>query len=164
MDTVDTKIKNIVLRNFQNNDLELMAKWLNKSYIIKWYKNPEEWLSEIKDESGEFSFIHHYIVMIDNAPIGFCQYYDCFYAKEDWYNVETPNDKYSIDYLIGEEAYLNKGYGKAIILLLKDFIFKNEECNEIVVQPEKENVPSNKALLSAGFKFDIEKDYYIYKK
>lgn len=79
---------------------------------------------------------------------------------EDWYDVVQKNDTFSIDYLIGEEAYLGKGYGKAIVSLLTRTIKEKEKAKQIIVQPEKENIPSNKALLSNGYIFDENKDYY----
>jgi RimJ/RimL family protein N-acetyltransferase len=102
----------IALRPINERDLALLTLWFNKNYILKWYHDADEWLHEIKERHGVFSWIKHFIVLDGETPIGFCQYYDCFYAKEDWYSVNKPHDTYSIDYLIGEESYLRKGYGK----------------------------------------------------
>ena len=153
---------NLTLKPIGDKDISLMEVWLNKDYIKKWYNDPTEWLEEIKKRDREFNFIHHFIVMNNDKPIGFCQYYDCFYAKEDWYNVNFVNQSFSIDYLIGNEDYLKKGYGKAIIKLLTETIKQKENGNQIIVQPEKENVASNKALLSAGYVYDEKYQYYIY--
>jgi len=105
----------IVLRPITDLDLALLTSWLNKNYILKWYHDADAWLHEIKERHGIFSWIKHFIVLDGETAIGFCQYYDCYDAKEDWYSVSKPNDTFSIDYLIGEEAYLCKGYGKAIV-------------------------------------------------
>jgi len=155
-------LNNLILQPIEDKDIDLMEIWLNKEYIKKWYNEPEEWLEEIRKRDKEFNFIHHFIVMDSNKPIGFCQYYDCFYAKEEWYNVNFVNQLFSIDYLIGDENYLRKGYGKAIIELLTETIKKNENGKRIIVQPDKENISSNKALLSAGYVYDEEYQYYIY--
>lgn len=80
---------------------------------------------------------------------------------EDWYKVEKRGDTFSIDYLIGNEAYLGKGYGKALVKLLTETIRKNERAKRIIVQPEKENGPSNHVLLANGYVFDEQKDYYV---
>lgn len=67
------------------------------------------------------------------TPIGFCKYYDCYDARglEYWFTVNTPGDTFSIDYLIGDEAYLGKGYGKAIVALLSNAIqtIKTNYCS-----------------------------------
>lgn len=155
-------MKEIILRKINNEDIMLLTTWLNKEYILKWYHEPDEWLTEINERHSTYSWIHHFIVMNENTPIGFCQYYDCFDANdlEDWYSVARKNDTFSIDYLIGNEAYLGKGYGKAIVRLLTNTIKEKEQAKQIIVQPDKENLPSNNVLLSNGYIFDKQKDYF----
>lgn len=153
--------KKLYIRELKDSDIELFTSWLKKDYILKWYENPSDWLNEVENRDDEFKFIKHYIVMYDDIPIGFCQYYDCYYAKEEWYDVKNPNSLFSIDYLIGEEEYLNKGYGKAIISILTNNIKHNTSAKQIVVQPEKENIPSNKALLSVGYVYNQKRGYYV---
>lgn len=98
--------------------------------------------------------------MDNDQPIGFCQYYDCMDAQEDWYSVQARNETYSTDYLIGEEAYLHKGNGKRIVELLIDAIRTKTQAKEIIVRPEEENTPSCKTLTSCGFMFDETAGYY----
>ncbi len=152
--------RDLHLRPIEEADIRLMDTWLQKPYILHWYEDPEAWIDEIKQRHGSFSFIHHFIVMDDHQPIGFCQYYDCYDAGEDWYSVEGPGKTYSVDYLIGEESYLGKGNGKKIIQLLIQAIQAKTQAEEIIVQPEEENLPSCKTLLACGFEFDQAKGYY----
>lgn len=151
------------LRPLQDTDVEHLRIWLYKEHILKWYHDTDDWLKEIKERGREFNFLHHFIVNKGNEPIGFCQYYDCFDAKELWYSVESKGEVFSIDYLIGEENYLRKGFGKQIIKLLIDEISKENEKFEIIVQPEMENTSSNKVLLANGFIYDENKQYYTIK-
>ena len=153
------------LRVVEDTDIPLLKNWLSKEYILKWYHEPDEWLHEINERKGTFSWIHHFIVMKETEPIGFCQYYDCFDANEleDWYTVTQRDNTYSIDYLIGNEDYLGKGYGKKIVRLLTTTISTNKRAKEIIVQPDKENEASNHVLMANGYIFDSEKNYYIRK-
>ncbi len=151
---------NLKLRKLVDSDINIIEEWLNKDYIIKWYESPEDWLTEIKGRNNQFNFISHYIVLGNNKPIGLCQYYDCFYAKEDWYNVEEENTVFSIDYLIGEEEYLGKGYGKQMIQLLIEKIKENTNATKIIVCPEEDNIQSNKLLKSVGFLYNNKEKYY----
>ena len=152
----------IILREVNNADIDLITTWLNKDYILKWYHDPDDWLHEINERNNSFAWIHHFIVMDGKIPVGFCQYYDCYDANdmEDWYSVTQRNDTFSIDYLIGNEAYLGKGYGKAIVKLLTDTIKQIELAKQIILQPDKENHSSNHVLLANGYIFDKQKDYY----
>lgn len=148
------------IKPVQDSDLELLKIWLNKEHILKYYHDANEWLMEIRERNDSFSFLKHFIVFVDDKPIGFCQYYDCFDAKELWYTVEVPNKVFSIDYFIGEELYLRKGYGKEIVKTLVDTIRELGNAAQIIVQPEMENIASCKALLSNEFTFDESKQYF----
>lgn len=154
----------LILKPVEDSDIEQLKIWLNKDYILKWYNDAEEWIDEVKERNGSFSFLNHFIVYKGDERIGFCQYYDCFDAKENWYVVENRNMKFSIDYLIGEEKYLRKGLGKMIVKTLIDEIRKKNRTFEIVVQPDLENIPSIRALLANGFIYDEAKKYYTIKE
>jgi RimJ/RimL family protein N-acetyltransferase len=156
------KNKKLTIRPINDEDVDLITLWLNKDYILKWYHNPDEWLTEINERHNTYSWIHHFIVMEGNTSIGFCQYYDCYDANdmEDWYSVTQQNDTFSIDYLIGDEAYLNKGYGKAIVRLLTDTIRQKERARQIIVQPETDNHSSNHVLIANEYIYDEHNEYY----
>ncbi len=125
-------MKKLVLREIKDADIDLLTTWLNKDYILKWYLDANDWLTEINGRHDVYSWLHHFIVMDENTPIGFCQYYDN--ELEDWYEVTQKSDTFSIDYLIGNEAYLNKGYGKAIVKLLTDTVHQKDHAKKIIVQ------------------------------
>lgn len=82
--------KRVRLREFQEDDREFMVHWLDQKHVQRWLLHPDHWLQEIDQRHNQFKWIHHYIVMLTNEPIGFCQYYDCFRAKEleEWLDVE----------------------------------------------------------------------------
>jgi RimJ/RimL family protein N-acetyltransferase len=152
---------NLDIRRLRDSDIPMLENWLSKDYIKKWYHEPEEWLAEVRDRFGKFAFIKHNLVLCDKVPIGFCQYYTCVDAAEDWYGDLPLDGTYSIDYLIGEEAFLGKGLGKAIIELLINEVFSTTDAQRIIVQPELENTPSCKTLLASGFQFDEARGFFI---
>ena len=155
----------VLLRRFEDSDIDLLTEWLNKDYIQQWYHNPADWLCEIRERKSRFSWIHHFIVMAQQTPIGFCQYYDCFDAGEleDWYDVIVRGDTFSIDYLIGDAAYLGKGYGKAVVRALRYTLQQTAgaAARQIIVLPELENCASVGVLLANGYVFDAEKGYFF---
>lgn len=150
----------LTLRPVEDSDIKQLELWLNKEHILKWYHDADEWLSEIRERNNSFRFLNHFMVLKGGSPIGFGQYYDCFDAQEEWYSVNQPNETFSIDYFIGEEESLRKGYGKEIIRLLTNKIREINSKAKLVVQPENENIASCKALLANGFVYDDEKEYY----
>ena len=155
-------MKTLRLREISHSDMTLLAEWLHKDYILKWYHNADDWLREINGRNDAFNWIHHFIVVDEETPVGFCQYYDCYDANdmEEWYEVKQRGDTFSIDYLIGNECYLHKGYGKAIVKLLTKTVWQQEQANQIIVQPDEDNHASNRVLVVNGYVYDESKNYY----
>ena len=153
----------LILRVFEDDDLLLLDKWLHKEHVKKWFEVPdlctiEDWLHEVKNRNGEFSWLSYFVALSDGLPVGFCTYYKCADAKEDWYEGISLDGVYSIDYLIGEDEHLGRGIGKKIIKKLAEMIFSHENAKKIIVQPDKSNSASCGVLLSNGFVLD--KDVY----
>ncbi len=90
------------------------------------------WLDEVNNKNGKYDFLTHFIICYNDRKIGYCLYADCFYLKDleeeghDFENlyrdVSAENHTYEIGYLIGEEAYLNKGISKIVIQQLEEKI------------------------------------------
>ena len=154
----------IILHLLSDNYIPLVKKWLNKEYISKWFSDTEEWINEINLRTTEFSFIHHFIAIHNGKPIGFCQYYPIDASNEDDYKAYMHTNAYSIDYVIGEEDFLERGFGKLIIQELCTKIFNDENSFLIVVKPEKENIKSCNTLLSVGFNYDKQTEVYVLRK
>lgn len=158
----------IGLKPLMNKDIPLFDKWLDKEYIKKWFGEKEDWLNEIIERNGKYSFLKHFIVYYNDKAIGYCLYTDCFYLKdleeeehdfkELYGDITEKNHTYEIGYLIGEEEYLNKGIGKRIIQLLEERIIQIGG-KEISADPSEENIISIKALLKNGFTKKSDGDY-----
>ena len=147
------------IREFEDDDLQLLDKWLHKEYIKKWFEVPdictiEDWLYEVENRNAEFKWLSYFIVLSGDYPIGFCVYYKCIDAKEHWYGDMSLDGIYSIDYLIGEEDYIGKDIGKKTIAKLMEIIFYHEDAKKIIVKPDENNKASCSVLLSNGFIFD----------
>ena len=151
----------ITLRPLYDNDVSLMEHWLYAEHIAPWYEHPEDWLNEIRNRHGEFSFLTHLIAEMDGNPIGFCQYYDCFDARglEDWgLPIPSAGEIYSIDYLIGEPDYLRRGFGKEIIRRLLEIV-RGLGGKKVIARPEEDNEASRRSLMGNGFTWSG--NYYI---
>lgn len=155
----------LTLRPFEDADIALMERWLYTPHVARWYKHPDHWLNELHQRHGAFSFLTHFIAEAEGKPIGFCQYYDTFYAQEhevwndEWDVSEKPGSIFSIDYLIGEPEFLRRGYGRQMILQMLEKLRK-AGAKTVIVEPEEENAASGGALTACGFAFD-GKDYYL---
>lgn len=150
----------ITIRKMMDEDVELFKQWLYKPHVAKWYTEPEDWTDEVQKRNSEYNWIFHYIVEVAGVRIGFCQYYDYALGGETWHNNAYVNGAYSIDYMIGEEAYLGKGFGTEIIFALENEIRANTEAKKIIVQPDNENKASRNTLLSANYIYDETHDIF----
>ena len=158
----------ITLKQLTDEDIPLFESWLDKEYIKRWFGDKEDWLNEINERNGKYSFLTHFIVFHNGREIGYCLYGDCFYIKDLeeeghdfkslYGDVTVKNHTYEIGYLIGEEGYLNKGIGKIIIQLLEAKLIEIG-AREMVTDPCEKNIISVKALLSNGFKKKNDGDY-----
>ncbi|PHV70706.1 GNAT family N-acetyltransferase [Sporanaerobium hydrogeniformans] len=151
----------VLLKEFSDDNIPLLKKWLYIPHVAAWYHAPLDWLEEVEKRNDEFSFLHHFIVEVGNHTIGFCQFYEYHYSGEDWHGNTDVDGTYSIDYLIGDIEYLGKGYGTAIIKALIEKIKMQNNAKRIIVQPEPENKASCNTLLSCGFSFDKFNEIYI---
>ncbi|MDR0948765.1 MAG: acetyltransferase [Lachnospiraceae bacterium] len=156
-------MSHLILRSLEDSDIPILTQWLNKPHIKKWYDPIDEWIVEVRERNGDFSWLHHLMVMAGETPIGFGQYYDCFdsASMEDWNDrvFLKQGEVYSIDYLIGEESYLGHGYGKELVKQLTELVF-SLGVREVIVDPDKENDKSNGVLRANGYVFDKEVGYY----
>lgn len=158
----------IILKPLTEEDIPLLDNWLDKEYIKKWFGDKEDWLHEINERHGKYSFLKHFIVYHNDRRIGYCLYGDCFYIKDLeeeghdfkalYGDIREGGNTYEIGYLIGEEEYLNKGIGKAIIHILENKLLEIG-AKEIAADPVEENIISIKTLLSNGFKKKNDGDY-----
>ena len=169
----------IQLAAFQDVDVALFARWLNKDYIYKWFccegmegeqacidgkESEQEWLEETRSRR-EYPHRRLFIVTCDGNKIGFANCLDMAaepeYMKEQYPDLDgkiKAGDAFELNYCIGEEAYLGKGIGKIIIRRLE------EECRKLnaallLADPNENNIPSVKVLLSNGFKKYKDCDY-----
>jgi len=142
----------LTLRPFFENDIALLKGWLKADHIKPWFEDPEDWIHEIENRHGEFSFIKHFIAEFDGVPLGFCQYYDMFHGQdhEDWIKTSTPGVTYSMDYLIGETNYLRKGLGQKMIAKTLEKL-RNQGAKSVVVRPDDDNANSKRAFEANGF-------------
>ncbi len=90
------------------------------------------------------------MITLSNNPIGFVQYYETDKAPVGIWSKE-PLGTVGIDYLIGEEAFLHKGFGSTIIKNTVVLIRKTEKYEYIVADPDLKNIASVTVLVNNGF-------------
>ena len=144
----------IALRPVTPEDFPTIEDWLHKAYIRKWYGDPQDWMAEIRNDSGTFGWLRHLMAIDGATPIGFCQYYDCAQTQPGFAWEHEPPGTFGIDYLIGEEAYLHKGLGNVLLQALIRRIGTRENAVRLIADPVPENMQSIRLLTRNGFALD----------
>ena len=148
----------IILRRISDADIDMVHDWLNQGYIKKWFGDAQDWLDEIVGRQREFKFIKHFIAMLDNQPVGFCQYYDCSQTDpgEPWDN--EPSLTFGIDFFVAHKEMLRRGIGKQIINKVCEKAIEDSKAKQIIADPavdgEEINIASIRTLQSCGFVYD----------
>jgi RimJ/RimL family protein N-acetyltransferase len=134
------------------SDLNLLCEWLAKPHVLEWwndYLTPEE----IKEKYGKHignDMVYPYIVYLNNQPIAFIQYYWANKVGDGWWPNEDEHTV-GLDQFIGEESYINKGYGT---LMLKEFVqllFQNPLIKKIITEADPNNLRAKRCYEKVGF-------------
>ncbi len=157
----EEKHMTIRLKPLTDADVPLFMAWLGCDRIKKWYSPTEDWIDEVSKRDSEYSWIHHYMIFADDTPIGFCQYYPYWKSGEDWHGRIPVAGTYSVDYLIGDDAFLRKGCARKALRRLSAIVFAHDDAERIIAQPDRDNEASRKTLLSAGYAYDGGNAVYI---
>ena len=156
---------NITFVELQKRHFPLLLKWLSTDHVRKWWDKDINWTAEyiekkyasytqgIKILKSVKKPMHAFIIEIDNIPVGYIQYYNKYdFPPEQGYTVEgLPDSLAAIDFYIGEEEYLGKGFGKkALEDFLEDYVFKKFDA--CFVDPDTENYGAISMYEKVGFK------------
>ena len=142
----------IKFRNANYDDLELLQYWDTLAHVKASDPEKEDWEYELKRNPEWRELL---IAQVDEKPIGVVQIIDP--ANEDThYWGKIAENKRAIDIWIGEEAYLNKGYGTEMMRQAIAKCFAPEEVDEIVIDPLASNKRAIRFYQRLGFEF-VEK-------
>lgn len=151
------------IRKLRDLDIPIIKEWLNKEYIRRWYGDSTEWLNEIINRNRKYYWINHYTIEYNDEPIGFCQYYDCNKTEKGYAWDNEPERTFGIDYLIGCEEFLGKGFGNQIVDKLIQIVVNKENPVQIIADPLEGNIASIKVLEKNCFYFDTLTGLYKLK-
>jgi aminoglycoside 6'-N-acetyltransferase len=153
----------IALRPLERSDLALLAHWLARPHVERWWREPAD-LETVESTYGPMvdgsDPTEGFIVVSAGEPIGFMQRY-LLDDNPDWrravavgYGSVTGSvTAAGIDYLIGVESATRRGLGpQMIVALVDDCWTAHTDVEAIVVDVLQENRASWRALERAGFR------------
>lgn len=149
------------LRPLTRDDFGLLSSWLAQPVVARWWAHDPSptaveadfgdavdgrepgwtWIGEV--EGRPFGLIQDYA--IDSYP----EYVEEFIEA----GIELPAGAWSIDYLIGDQGMVGRGYGTALIAADVASIWQREPGASCLIVPvHADNAASVGALRSAGFR------------
>jgi RimJ/RimL family protein N-acetyltransferase len=147
----------IEFRPMAADDLRLLHEWLQRPHVRRWYgkqRTYEEVVDHYLPAIEGRDPTDHYIVMLDDRPIGMLQ----TYVVADYPEYATAvaiEDRHTAgtDILVGIEELTGKGLGTEILRrFATDVVFARPETTSIVADPDARNIASVRAFEKAGFR------------
>lgn len=148
------KSSTISFKPLQEDDLELLCKWLDKPPVKEWRDdglNHQEIKEKYRQRIGDETVVP-FIVYLENNPIGFIQYYHANKVGDGWWPNEI-DGTVGIDQFIGEESCINRGYGTQMIEKFIKKLFESLRIKKVITDIDPNNLRAINCYKKDDFKF-----------
>ena len=146
----------ILIRDFSEDDLPLMLKWLTDERVLEYYEGRDaDYTPETpaEDHLGELPGGFRMIFEYEGAPIGYGQAYRLSGDMFDEYDYpDTGRVVFAMDQFIGEPEYWDRGIGTAFLKLISSYLKDEFGAERILLDPHKSNPRAVRAYEKAGFR------------
>jgi aminoglycoside 6'-N-acetyltransferase len=136
-------------------DLPVVEAWLRRPHVAHWWApdTPEESIAKYRERvrPGARPATHMLMVIVDNAPVGWCQWYLWADYAADAEAIGARDGEIGIDYAIGDLARIGRGVGTTLIATLVTEVRSRHPGAGIPTTPEAANTASRRVLEKNGF-------------
>ena len=149
----------MAFRRLQFVDVPRLADWQGRPHVARWWREPADIASitskyapvlEGRDPTEVF------VIEFEGEPVGLIQRY-LLADNPEWVaalGIEGIEDGAGIDYYVGEQRMLGRGFGnRAIAQFAGDTFVRYPAAAMVVAAPQQDNVASWRALEKAGFEW-----------
>lgn len=156
-DEVKVELNKIGFRRLLRSDLHLMHEWLNADHVNRWYGKQKPTFETVvrkygakidgQDQSDSF------LISYASSPIGYIQTYRIADHREYNRHVQADDQTAGVDLFIGEDAYIHKGFGAAILnKFLANVVYSDDSITSCVIGPEPKNKAAIRCYEKVGFR------------
>lgn len=149
---------NVDFRKMTIDYLPLYYAWAEKDHVKNtWFLDGYASVDSIKETIEGNGYDYSLLILLDDKAIGYLQYCDLFAYRnicldpKPLYKNE-PEGTMCMDLFIGEDEYLNKGYGTSIVKKFCEFLFSQSGVQRILIDPSVDNLRAIRCYEKAGFK------------
>jgi aminoglycoside 6'-N-acetyltransferase len=139
----------VTLEPFQSaRDLPLLARWLNKRHVCKWWGDPERNFADAKEWPPE----SHALIAVSGKPVGYLRWQRVSLPELAALGImDIPERSVDIDILIGEQGFVGKGIGPQALRLLLEHLRADPTISLAGMSTEVGNYAAIRAYEKAGF-------------
>lgn len=130
--------------------LPMLAKWLERPHIARWFAPAEDWIAEARMHVGNPTWLRHFLAFEANTPFAFIQRYDTAQAPQGVWSA-APAGSHGMDLFVAEPSMLRRGYGRELVEAFANLTFATTSATGIVVDPVAENEGARSFFLRCGF-------------
>lgn len=145
----------ITFKPLTEADIGLLTAWLEKPHVKEWWNDDlshEQIWDKYRSRIGDPNTVS-FIFYLDKKPLGFIQYYYASRVGHGWWP-DAVAGTVGIDQYIGEEDYINKGYGTVIIRSFIEKLLAESHIKKIIVDVDPNNLRAIRCYEKVGFKRD----------
>lgn len=138
----------------RSDDLDRVGRWLAEPHVAEWFlagSSLEEELEDIARSVAGEQATQMLIVLEQDVPVGWCQWYLCGVDPEWARDMGASADDAGIDYAIGEASCLGRGVGTRLVAALVDVVRSAHPACDVVSDPDARNLASRRVLEKNGF-------------
>lgn len=142
-------------------DLALLHQWLARPHVAEWW-TPTPSFAEVEREFGPMigdqSPTRPYVVLGDDAPIGYIQSYIAMGSGDGWWPDEQDPGVRGIDQFLAHAEQLGRGVGAAVVRAFVDLLFADPAVTRVQTDPSPRNRRAIRCYEKAGFHAVCEVD------
>lgn len=137
--------------------MPLFLTWAKKPHVRDiWFQDGYESLDKYEKKIDGNGYDYCFIIYLDNEPIGYIQTSDLYVYRTLCKNpkglfIHEEPGTFCLDLFIGEEKYLNKGYGTEIVKAFVQKLLNKFKAEKIVLDPACSNKRAIRCYEKAGF-------------
>lgn len=145
----------LTLRDMEADDLGPVVRWLAEPHVARWYlagSTVEREMEDLRQSVAGTQPVHALVVLEDDAPVGWCQWYLCD-DDPDWAaDVGAGPGDIGIDFAVGEPTCTGRGLGTALVGALVQRVRALRPGVALVSDPDARNLASRRVLEKNGFR------------
>ena len=139
----------VSLAPFQPARASLLAEWLARPHVARWFPAPAAWIEAALTPSDKGG---HALIVLDARPIGYMRWWKVGRETLDSVGLEDiPAGSADIDMLIGEADCVGRGYGPSALAALVTTLRADPSIPLAGLSPSSDNVAAIRAYAKAGF-------------